>query len=127
MAPVTEGKRTAEFLVSEANGHRSREEVTVTVAANTTVPAGRIMGRITATGKYVPQVAAGTDNGTREPAAILYANVTNDTGDAADFTATIVARDAEVEGAALTYDPAANAGAIATANADLAAFGLIVR
>lgn len=127
MAPVTEGKRTAEFLVSEANAYRSRQEVTVTIAANTTVPAGRIMGEITASGKYVPQVLAGTDNGTREPAAILYGNVTNDTSSAADFTATIVARDAEVQGAALTYDPAANDAAKVTANGALAAFGLIVR
>jgi hypothetical protein len=127
MAPVTEGKRTAEFLVSEANGYRSREEVTVTVPANTTIPPGRVMAVITASGKYVPHDADGTDNGTRAPVAVLYAAVTNDTGSPADFTGTIIARDAEVRSASLTYDPAGDAAANAADRAALAAFGIVSR
>lgn len=127
MAPVTEGKRTAEFLISEANGHRSREEVTVTVPASTTIPAGRIMAVITATGKYVPHDEDGTDNGTRAPRAVLFDNVTNSTGGAVDATLTIISRDAEVRAASLTHDPAGNAAANANDLADLAAFGIIAR
>lgn len=127
MAILTEGKRTAEFLVSEANSYRSREEVTVTVPANTTVPAGRIMAVITASGKYVPHDEDGTDNGTRAPRALLYDNLTNDTGSPVDVTATIIARDAEFRAASVTHDPAGNAAANANDLADLAAFGLIAR
>jgi hypothetical protein len=127
MTILTEAARTAEFLQSEANGYRSRDEVTVTVPANTTILPGRIMGKITATGKFVPQDADGTDNGTREPAAILYSAVTNSTGSAADVTGVVVARDAEIKSANVIYDPAANDAAKLTANAALAAFGIIVR
>lgn len=127
MAPVSEGKRTAEFLVSEANGYRSRDEVTVTVPANTTIDAGTIMAVITSTGKYVPHDEDGTDNGTRAPRAILYDNITNSTGSPADQTATIIIRDAEVNSAHLTHDPAGDATANADDLADLAAFGIVAR
>ena len=127
MAPVSEGKRIAEFLVSEANGCRSRHEGTVTVPANTTIPAGRVMGQVTATSKFVPHDADGTDNGTREEAGILYANLINDTGGAVDMTATLVVRDAEVNKAHLTYDPAANDAAKTASDGVLAGLGIIVR
>lgn len=127
MPPIAEGKRKAEFLITEANGYRSREEVTVTVPASTTIPAGRIMAMITATGVYVPHDEDGTDNGTRAPRAVLFDNLTNDTGAPVDVTATIVARDAEIRAASLTHDPAGNAAANANDLADLAAFGLIAR
>lgn len=122
-----EGPRNAEFIQSEANGYRSRDEVIVTVPANTTIQPGRIMGKITATGKFVPQVAAGTDNGTREPAAILYAAVTNATASPADVKGVVVQRDAEVKAKDIIYDPAANGAAVIAANAALAEFGIIVR
>lgn len=127
MTILTEAARTAEFLQSEANGYRSRDTATITVPANTTILPGRIMGKITATGKFVPQDADGTDNGTREPAAILYSSVTNSTGSAADVTGVVVARDAEIKSANVIYDPAANDAAKLTANAALAALGIIVR
>lgn len=127
MAPVTEGKRIAEFLLTEANGYRSREEVTVTVPANTTIPAGRIMAVVTATGVYVPHDADGTDNGTRAPRALLYDNLVNSTGAPVDTVATIIARDAEFRAASVTHDPAGNAAANASDLAALAAYGLIAR
>lgn len=127
MATLTEVARNAEFLQSQSNGYRSRDDVTITVPANTTILPGRIMGKITATGKFVPQVVAGTDNGTREPAAILYAAVTNETGLSADFDGVVVSRDAEVKAIKVIYDPAANDAAKLAANAALAAFGIIVR
>ena len=40
MAPVNMTAREFGFLVSEANGHRSRAAGTVTVPANTTFAAG---------------------------------------------------------------------------------------
>lgn len=127
MTILTEQARTAEFLQSEGNGYRSRDEAVITVPANTTILPGRIMGRITATGKYVPQDADGTDDGTREPAAILYSAVTNSTGSAVDVTGVVIARDAEIKANKVIYDPAADAAAILAANAALAALGIIVR
>lgn len=127
MTILTEQARTAEFLQSEGNGYRSRDEAVITVPANTTILPGRIMGRITASGKYVPQDADGTDNGTREPAAILYSAVTNSTGSAVDVTGVVIARDTEIKANKVIYDPAADAAAILAANAALAALGIIVR
>lgn len=127
MTILTEQARTAEFLQSEGNGYRSRDEAVITVPANTTILPGRIMGRITATGKYVPQDADGTDDGTREPAAILYSAVTNSTGSAVDVTGVVIARDTEIKANKVIYDPAADAAAILAANAALAALGIIVR
>jgi len=46
MAAVNDTFRTAEFLVSEANGYRSRDQVTV--ASTPALVAGQVMGKITA-------------------------------------------------------------------------------
>lgn len=46
MAAVNDTFRTAEFLVSEANGYRSRDQVTV--ASTAALAAGRVLGKITA-------------------------------------------------------------------------------
>lgn len=45
---ITEGRRTAEFLVSEANGYLSREEATLLEGQN--LKAGSVLGKITAGG-----------------------------------------------------------------------------
>lgn len=42
---ITEGRRTAEFLVSEANGYQSREEITILSGQN--LAPGTILGQIT--------------------------------------------------------------------------------
>jgi len=46
MATLTEGQHAGEFLVSEANGRRSRE--TITVASGQDLSAGTVLGKITA-------------------------------------------------------------------------------
>jgi hypothetical protein len=127
MAILTEQARTAEFLQSEANGYRSRDAGVVTVAANTTVLPGRVMAQITATGKWVPHDADGTDNGTRAPKGILYSALTNGTESAADFDGVVIVRDAEIKGDKVIYDPAGDAAANLADRTALAAFGLIVR
>ena len=127
MATLNETRATAEFLSSEANGYRSRDEGTITVPANTTIPAGRVMARITATGKYVPHDPAGTDNGTRTAVGVLFEAVANATGSAVDHTRAVIVRDAEVVGAHLTYHAAADADAKAAANASLKLVGIVVR
>ena len=126
MAILTEGARKAEFMISEANDWRSRDEVIVTVPANTTLEAGTVLGEITSSGKFVRH-AAGALDGSEAEAGILFANLVNTTGSAVDFDATNVARDAEVRQSGLTYEDGADAAQITTSNAALAGLGIIVR
>jgi hypothetical protein len=115
MPTLTEGRHTAEFLLSEANGYQSREQV-VLAAAAPALSAGTVMGKITASGKYVAYSNAAVD-GSQTAVGILYANAENS---AADQKVTIIARNAEVKGVALT-------GSDAPALVELAAIGIIVR
>lgn len=126
MPTLTEGARNAQFIVSEANGYRSRGTGIVTVPANSTLNAGAILGFDTSASKYVgPDFAF--DEGDLENQAVLYETLVNTTGAAVDYKATLMLRDCEVTGAHLTYETGANDGAKATANAELAALGIVVR
>lgn len=127
MAILTEGARKAEFMVSEANDWRSRDQGTVTVPANTTFAAGMVLGQQTSGLKFVRHDTDGTDDGRRTEAGLLFANLVNDTVSAVDFDATILVRDAEVNGTDLTYEDGANDAAKTASNVALAALGIIVR
>lgn len=112
---VTMGARVAEFLLSEANGERSREEITL-AATTVKIEAGTVLGKVTATGHYAPYDAEATD-GSETAAAILYATKPIST---ATQAATVIVRDAEVIEELLIGSDAAGV-------ADLAALGIIVR
>lgn len=112
---LTEGLHTGEFIVSEANGTRSREEVTLAAAA-AALPVGQVLGKITASGKYAAYNNGAVD-GTEVAAAILYAAAADS---AADQKVTVVVRDAEVDESLLT-------GLDATGKTDLAALGIVMR
>ncbi len=115
MATLTEARRTGEFIISEANGTRSRDVVIIAAAAGAMV-AGTVLSKLTADGKYVAYDDSGSD-GTETAFAILFAPI----GDSAsDQTAVVIARDAEVDEALLT-------GINAGGKVDLAAVGIIVR
>jgi len=121
MAQLNEIRGTANFLVSEANGmYRSRDEGTVAAGAAPGLVAGTILGIHTTTGHYVRYDPAAT-TGAETIAGILF--------EAAVGTVkrTIVVRDCEVNGAHLIYQAGADDAAKATANAALAALGIIVR
>jgi hypothetical protein len=121
MAILTEGVRTAGFLVSEANGmYRSRDEVTVVGGTTPGLAAGTILGKLTADGNFVAY-DPGAATGAQTIAGVLYE------GAIGTVTRTVVTRDAEVVGAHLIYQSGANDAAKATANAALAALGIIVR
>ena len=126
MAILTEGTRKAEFIVSEANDWRSRDAVTVTVPANTTFASGTILGKLTASGKFVRHNAA-LDTGAEDESGILFEPLVNATGSAVDYDTTNVARDAEVNGSDLTYEAGVDGAQVITSNAALAALGIIVR
>ena len=126
MAILTEGARNAEFMISEANHWRSRDQVVVTVPANTTYEAGTVLGLITSSSKYVRH-AAGASDGSQNEAGILYANLVNTSGSPVDMDAAMIARDAEVAQDRLTYEIGADSAQETTSNAALAALGIIVR
>jgi hypothetical protein len=123
---LTEGSRKAEFLVSEANNWRSREEVTVTVPANTTLASGTIMGAITASGKYVRH-DSGAANGSETEGGVLFQPLVNDSDSAVDVQVVIVARDAEVTRGDLVFEDGADEAAETASIAALADLGIIVR
>lgn len=112
---TTESIRSGEFILSEGNGHISREEITVISGAGV-LEAGQILGKISASGKYTAYDDAATD-GSEVAAGILYAQVD---ATSADAKALSVVRHAEVKSAFLT-------GSDENAVADLAALQIIVR
>lgn len=98
MATLTEPVHAGEFLLSEGNGQISRENVTI--AAGQNLPAGQVVGQITASGKYAAHDPGAAD-GTENAAGVLYAAVNAADG---DKKGVVIARFAEVDGAAVTGD-----------------------
>ena len=126
MAILTEGVRNASFLVSEANGYRSREVLTVNVPASTTFNAGSILGYDTSAEKYVgPDFSYAS--GDSENQALLYETLVNDTESAVDYEVTCIVRDAEVVAAHLTYVDGADAAAKLAAQTALKTKGITAR
>jgi hypothetical protein len=89
MSTLTEGKHDADFIVSEAPATGSRQQVIVTVAANTTLKSGTVLSRLTATGKYVPYDNSGSD-GSESAYGALYAALVNDTGAPVDMDGVVM-------------------------------------
>ena len=118
MATLTDtGFRRGGYIVSEGNGYISRETVTVD-ATGGAMDAGTILGKITATGKYIEHVNAAVD-GSEVAVAILYDDIL-----VVEDVVVITARDSEVNALDLTYDAG---GVVADIDAELAAVGIIVR
>lgn len=92
MTTLTQGMQTGEFLLSEATGVRSREAVTVTIVGGVALPSGTVVGKITATGKYLQHLVGAVD-GSQNAAGVLYTPLAGTNG---DIKATIFARHCEV-------------------------------
>jgi hypothetical protein len=121
MTVLTEGKYAADFVVSEASGTRSRDAVTI--AQSTVLEPGTVLGRLTATAKYVALDPAAT-TGAEVAAGLLRTGIDATT---ADVSAVALLRDAEVNGAELVWPDAITPEQKAAATAELAALGIIVR
>ncbi|MCK2095225.1 head decoration protein [Thauera aromatica] len=119
MATFTEARRTGSYILSEANGTRSREDLVIASGAGVLEP-GTVLGKITAVGanqgKYAPYDDT-ADDGTEAAAAILYQAVD---ATATDAKAVGHVRDCEVAELRLV-------GIDAAAKVDLAALGVLVR
>lgn len=126
MSTKTEGQHTAEFLISEANGARSRDAVTVTVPASTTLTAGHVLAQLAASSKYVEYDNAGTD-GSEESAGVLYDELVNDTDGAVDMDGVIVNADAEVRSESLQWKSGLSSDDKAAGRSDLRALGIKAR
>lgn len=112
---LTSVPRVEEFVLAEANGFMSREEVTVTLSG-AAIKSGTVMSTLTASGKWVPYTGSGT-TGTQTATGVLYTTLNAATG---DVKAVVFVRDCEVLRAALT-------GLTAGAVTDLSAKGILVR
>ncbi len=123
MTVLIEGKHPGAFLLSEAAGQRARENITIAAGAGIVAP-GSVLGKVTATGKYLVSAVGATD-GSQTPAAI---NIYGADASTADAQVSAIVRDAEVNGACLTYHADRDQPAEkAAANAALATLGVIVR
>ena len=123
MPTLTEGRVTAAYILTEANGLRSRDRATIASGAGKLEP-GAILGKVTASGKLVPHAPAASD-GSQTAVAILYSAVDATSADAA---AVITARDSEVKKDELVYNAATDTQPEKDAvHASLAANGIIVR
>jgi hypothetical protein len=63
MPTLNEGRYAAEFLISEANGARSRDQIVIAAALPAPLVAGQVLGRRTAAAVTAAAVAGNTGNG----------------------------------------------------------------
>lgn len=121
MVTFTEGVHSAEFIISEANGHRSRENGTVVTGQN--LAAGTVVidngaGKLTAfTGDTV------TDGSLVDEAVGVIIAAADATS--ADVDVAYISRDAEVNSNLMTYPT--DTGDEANMIASLALLGIVVR
>ncbi|MDG4811926.1 head decoration protein [Hydrogenovibrio sp. 3SP14C1] len=95
---LTEKNHPGEFILSEGNGHISREIITIEAGQVDVLYPGQVLGKVTATGKYSVYDVNATD-GTETAAAVLYDKV-DATG--ADMDAVAIVRLAELKELVLT-------------------------
>jgi hypothetical protein len=123
MTVLVETRHPGEFILSEANGQRSRDVITIASGAGIIAP-GTVLGKVTASGKYVAS-AVGASDGSQVPAAIA---IYGADASASDISVSAILRDAEVNGKCLTYHADRDQPTEkAAANTALAALGVIVR
>lgn len=113
MTTLTEGAYSAEFVLVEANGKRSRETIVVDGAYGP----GQVLGKLTAGGKYTAYDEGAAD-GSETAIAVLYAATAADNDEAV-----VLARDAEVNANKLVWGAADDVAG----TTDLAAVGIVAR
>jgi hypothetical protein len=109
------GPKVKPFILSEAPGERSRDNVTVIVAGSV-IKSGTVLGKVTASGKYKPYSNVAAD-GSEVAAGVLYRATDAVTG---DVKSVILNKDAEFNRFELT-------GLDTAGEADLLALGIKVR
>lgn len=120
MTTLTEKRHAGGFLISEADGKLSRDNVTLASGQN--LVAGTVVGKITSGGKYAVYDNQASD-GTQTAAGILYA-----AGDASggDLAVCIINKDAEAIEDELVW-PDGSPVDVTGGTADLLALGIKIR
>jgi hypothetical protein len=123
MPTQTEAKRPGQVVLSEANFHRSRDNIVIASGSGVIQP-GHVLGKITASGKFAPHnpgVATGVENAA---AVALYGcDATS-----ADQKISAIVRDAEVKTDELVWDASVDLPAEKdAAYVELRALGIIPR
>lgn len=122
MTALTSTARPGEFIISEAEGKRSRD--TVTIVSGQTIKAGNVLGKITASGKYAKVTVAASDGSQNGVAVAIY----DVDASSADAKVAAITRDAEVNSNLLTYGADVDtANEIAAVFSSLAGAGIIAR
>lgn len=125
MAQYSEPQKVGDVLKREYDKLLNREQVTYAQGSASVL--GTVLGKVTATGKYVPLAPAAADGSQNAVGILLQAVDTTVTGTNADTIVAIEARGPSVvESSALNWG-AATAPQIAAATAQLVALGIIVR
>lgn len=109
---LIEGIRPGHFLLSEADGQLSRENIIVTIAGSIKLVDGTVLGKVTASGKYVKYASGGAD-GSQNAAGVLYGNYPGVNG---DYKAVAFVRNCEVIKAALDVSTTPVIAALAAVN-----------
>lgn len=112
------------FIITEEI-YRSRDEGKVAVAADTSIPAGTVLGQLTANFKYVPYDKNGS-NGSQVIVGVLIVGIDAEE-EARDVNSAILVREAEVKDNRLVWPEGYSASEIQDGIDDLNALGLIVR
>lgn len=122
MATYTEPSRPYACVLSECTGTLSRENVVIVSGAGP-LPAGSVLGKVTASGKYKLYDNTAVD-GTQTATAVLLVNVD---ATAAEVNATVISRIAEVKTDSLNWHANNDAAAKTAGIADLALLYIIAR
>jgi hypothetical protein len=116
--------RAEEHVISEANGRQSREQIVLS-SPGADILAGTVLGKITATGEYVP-LAIGAATGA-ETAAAIQCVTEIALSPVGDIRTSAHVRDCEVNGWKLQWPAGILDADKATAEAELAENGILVR
>lgn len=113
MDTITEKARDLGFVLSEANGKRSREVLTI-ASGTGKVEAGTVIGKITASGKYIPSPNAEVTGSEGAETATAICGYTVD-ATSADVDVACITNDAEVKDPMLVFDSSVDNGTKRTA------------
>ncbi|WP_018261893.1 head decoration protein [Methylobacterium sp. WSM2598] len=113
----------SDWLKAEDGSYRSRDTAVI-ASGSGKLASGTVLAKLTASGKYVPAAASGSDGSQTAVAVLLFpVDATS-----ADAKAVVLSRDAVVSHAGLIYGSTINdATKRAAADGQLGAAGIIVR
>lgn len=121
MPKVNDTPGAGHFILSEANGYRSRQRITY--GPGQTIKAGQLYGVITAS-KLAVKLAPDAADGSQTAAGIAFDDVQTT---AASVDGVGIERDAEVASVRLVWDPAVTEPQKVAALASLAGKGVLAR